>query len=158
MYSIWYVQVWELKRYFYPSAGGLKKMKKKWSLISYHEHRHMPGTTYLVPCAGTMYSTRYVWIVRMYVEQDQVFKTRPIDNHVGTWAPTTWAPGSDVGSSLMIGVGLRESAGVVTRNRKNLRSKHQCDSAVICSTSGLDSSTRINGMYAVPVFRPMYRQ
>ena len=29
MYLIPYVQVWELKLYFYPSAGGLKKKKKK---------------------------------------------------------------------------------------------------------------------------------
>ena len=26
---IWYVDVWELKLYFYPSAGGFKKKKKK---------------------------------------------------------------------------------------------------------------------------------
>ena len=29
MYLILYVEVWELKLYFYPSAGGLKKKKKK---------------------------------------------------------------------------------------------------------------------------------
>ena len=29
MKPFWYVEVWELKRYFYPSVGGLKKKKKK---------------------------------------------------------------------------------------------------------------------------------
>ena len=36
-----YVEVWELKLYFYPPAGGLKKKKEK----------SIPGTWYLVPGA-----------------------------------------------------------------------------------------------------------
>ena len=66
--SIWYVEVWELKLYFYPSAGGWKKKKH----CVHKLHRVYQGI-----------NTRgwYIWNSNPLVTQIQPHRTRIIQPH-----------------------------------------------------------------------------
>ena len=62
---IWYVEVWELKLYFYPSAGGLQKKTKTKTKTSHRKrrlYRLVPGTNQKKLYSGVLRSIIYTSI------------------------------------------------------------------------------------------------
>ena len=59
---IWYVEVWELKLYFYPSAGGFKKKKRKKSVCCTRIPWYYQVGTYArgKNCHAYWHGTKYV--------------------------------------------------------------------------------------------------